>query len=87
MKTNSVDTLVRKEIKLSGLHGYEASSIANNHDFQSVVELIDKELINVRDLISKTVTFSNMKEVLINECMANMRRDNGTPWFRTLAQT
>ena len=52
-----IDTLVRKEIKLSGLHGYEASSIAKNHDFQSVVELINNELINVNDLISRTVSF------------------------------
>ena len=82
-----IDTLVRKEIKLSGLHGYEASSIAKNHDFQCVVELINNELINVNDLISRTVSFTNIKEALINECLTNMKRDNGVPWFRTFAQT
>ena len=82
-----IDTLVRKEINLSGLHGYETSSIAKNHDFQCVVELIDNELINVNDLISRTVPFSNIKEVLINECLTNMKRDNSVPWFRTFAQT
>ena len=82
-----IDTLVRKEIKLSGLHGYEASSIVKNHDFQCVVELIDNELLNVNDLISRTVSFSNIKEVLINECLTNMKQDNGIPWFRTFAQT